>query len=131
MDTVVVTLRIGTAEDLAAIRFTDPLMRADPDRAQLIEAALPRGECIVATEGDEVLGFAVLNYSFFNQGFVPLLVVAAANRRTGVVHDYFQRLNVAAPSPNCTFPPTAPTCRHSGCSRNADSSRVGELRTSI
>ena len=29
-------------------------------------------------------GFAILNYSFFGRGFVPLLVVAAGDRRTGV-----------------------------------------------
>ena len=33
----------------------------------------------MAADGEDVLGFAILNYTFFNQGFVPLLVVAIAS----------------------------------------------------
>ena len=79
-----VTLRTGSVSDLAGIRFVDPLMRADPDRAQLIQSALARGECVVAAEDQEILGFAILNYTFFYQGFVPLLVVSIASRRCGI-----------------------------------------------
>src|SRR6266567_5930820 len=79
-----VTLRTAQASDLAGIRFVDPLMRADPERAQLIHSALERGECVVAADGDEILGFAILNYTFFYQGFVPLLVVGVGSRRCGV-----------------------------------------------
>ena len=42
------------------------------------------GECIVAVDDEDILGFAILNYAFFGQGFVPLLVVAVANRRSGI-----------------------------------------------
>lgn len=79
-----VTLRTGAMADLPGLRFVDPLMRADPDRARLIESSLRNEECIVAADGDDLCGFAVLNYSFFNQGFVPLLVVAVGNRRSGI-----------------------------------------------
>ena len=82
--TVFATLRTGTVADLPGVRFVDPLMRADPDRARLIESSLRNGECIVAVDDEEILGFAILNYTFFGQGFVPLLVVAAANRRSGI-----------------------------------------------
>lgn len=79
-----VTLRTASASDLAGIRFVDPLMRADPDRARLIQSALDRGECVVALDDEEVRGFAILNYAFFYQGFVPLLVVAIGSRRCGI-----------------------------------------------
>jgi len=70
--------------DLGGVRFVDPLMRADPDRAASIRAALSSGEAVVALDGDEVVGFALFNYSFFGYGFIPLLVVGIGNRRNGV-----------------------------------------------
>jgi ribosomal protein S18 acetylase RimI-like enzyme len=84
VQTSTLTLRTATVADLPGIRFVDPLMRADPDRAHLIDSSLRNGECAVATDGEEVLGFAILNYTFFHQGFVPLLVVGVGSRRSGV-----------------------------------------------
>ena len=78
------TVRTANGADLAGIRFVDPLMRADPDRAHLIQAAVSAGECVVAVDGEEVLGFGILNYTFFHQGFVPLLVVGIGSRRLGI-----------------------------------------------
>ena len=78
------TVRTAGTADLAGIRFVDPLMRADPDRAHLIQAAVTAGECVVAVDGEEVLGFGMLNYTFFHQGFVPLLVVGMGSRGLGV-----------------------------------------------
>jgi ribosomal protein S18 acetylase RimI-like enzyme len=83
-DISTVTLRTALASDLAGIRFVDPLMRADPERARLIQSAVENGECVVAADDDEILGFAILNYTFFYQGFVPLLVVGVGSRRCGV-----------------------------------------------
>ena len=59
-------------------------MGTDPDRARLIQSALNAGECVVAVDDDEVLGFGILNYTFFQQGFVPLLVVGMGSRRAGI-----------------------------------------------
>jgi GNAT superfamily N-acetyltransferase len=59
-------------------------MRADPERAHLIESALSAGHCVVAVDDAEIAGFAILNYTFFHQGFVPLLVVGIGSRRIGV-----------------------------------------------
>ena len=78
------TVRTASAADLAGIRFVDPLMRADPDRAHLIQSAVSAGECVVAVDGEKILGFGILNYTFFHQGFVPLLVVGMGSRRLGI-----------------------------------------------
>ena len=78
------TVRTASAADLAGIRFVDPLMRADPDRAHLIQSAVSAGECVVAVDEEKTLGFGILNYTFFHQGFVPLLVVGMGSRRLGI-----------------------------------------------
>jgi ribosomal protein S18 acetylase RimI-like enzyme len=77
-------VRLALRSDLPALRFVDPLMRADHDRQHLIETSIDRAECFVVAEDDEVQGFAILNYTLFGHAFVPLLVVAASERRRGL-----------------------------------------------
>jgi ribosomal protein S18 acetylase RimI-like enzyme len=76
-------LRLGTVADLPALRFVDPLMRADRDRAQLVQSSVAKGECWIAVDQDEVPGFVVLS-ELLSQRFIPLLVVAAGDRRRGI-----------------------------------------------
>ena len=77
-------VRLALPSDFAALRFVDPLMRADRDREQLIRTSIDRGECFVAVDDDDVQGFVILNYALFGHAFVPLLVVAASDRRRGL-----------------------------------------------
>jgi hypothetical protein len=70
MSPIVSTIRIGTIADLPGIR--------------LIHPSVAEEQCVVAADGEDVLDFAILNYTFFNQGFVPLVVVAIAKRRIGI-----------------------------------------------
>jgi ribosomal protein S18 acetylase RimI-like enzyme len=78
------TIRIGSPDDLLGIYFADPLCQSVPDRARMLSQALARGECFVATQSDRIVGFVIRNSDFFGQAFVPLLVVAVANRRAGI-----------------------------------------------
>src|SRR5436190_92766 len=78
------TIRIGSPDDLLGIYFADPLCQSVPDRTRMLNQALARGECFVATESDRIVGFVIRNGDFFGQAFVPLLVVAVANRRSGI-----------------------------------------------
>jgi len=78
------TVRTGAKDDLPALKFVDPLLRADPDRAQLVRDALRDGQCVVATDGDDIVGYAIVNDGFLYEGFVPLLMVAISSRRCGV-----------------------------------------------
>ena len=77
-------IRLGVPADFPALRFVDPLLRADRDREHLIRSSLDRGECFVAVDDDDVQGFLILNYTLFGHAFVPLLVVATGDRRRGV-----------------------------------------------
>jgi ribosomal protein S18 acetylase RimI-like enzyme len=39
---------------------------------------------MVAVEGDRILGYVILDNSFFGHAFIPLLLVGAGNRRRGI-----------------------------------------------
>ena len=81
-------MRIDTREarptDVEALLGLDAMARTDPGRAGFIRDAIASGGCIVAEHGGSVVGYGVLEHSFFGQGFVSMLFVAAAQRRHGV-----------------------------------------------
>ena len=78
------SVRLAVPADFPALRFVDPLMRADRDREHLVRTSVERGECFVVVDDDDVQGFAILNYSLFGHAFIPLLVVASGDRRRGL-----------------------------------------------
>lgn len=79
-----ISLRSGTPTDLLGIVSADPLCKFVPERARQVQNALARDECIIAAQGDKVVGYVILDNSFFGHAFIPLLVVAAGNRRVGI-----------------------------------------------
>ena len=54
-----------------------------PGRKALIERAVTLGDAYVVEQEDVVIAFGVLEYTFFEQGFVSLIYVKGQERRTG------------------------------------------------
>ncbi|MCL4686176.1 GNAT family N-acetyltransferase [Myxococcota bacterium] len=77
-------LRRAESADLEAIVAIDPVSHAEPSRRVFLERMVRSGECWLAEEAGTVLGFAVLDDSFYGNGFVPLLVVRPGFRRRGI-----------------------------------------------
>ncbi|HEU5433040.1 MAG TPA: GNAT family N-acetyltransferase, partial [Thermomicrobiales bacterium] len=74
----------ATAADAAAILSLDRLVLGDERRADHLAAAIAAGRCRAARCGGEIVGFALRDRSFFDQWFVPLLIVHPDARRRGV-----------------------------------------------
>lgn len=81
-----IAVRAGLPSDLGAIADIDEYAQTHPERVDFVRTSITRGECFIAELGDEVVGFVVLNYTFFGFGFIPLLVVAQRHRRRGIGH---------------------------------------------
>ena len=79
-----VTIRKGEPSDYGALVGIDEFALSHFERANSISEALAKGECFTAQSGGDVLGYVVLNYSFFGFGFIPVIVVAQPHRRRGV-----------------------------------------------
>ncbi len=76
-------IRLAQAEDVDAILAFDHLAEQEKERAAFIRRVVGQAACFVAVQGC-LLGYAVLEYNFFEQGFVSLLYVRDENRRSGV-----------------------------------------------
>ena len=83
-DVATLTIRRALPSDYLALVGVDEYAQSHPERASFIKASLVSGECLVGEIAREPVGFVVLNYGFFNFGFIPIVVVAGSHRRHGV-----------------------------------------------
>jgi ribosomal protein S18 acetylase RimI-like enzyme len=77
-------VRQGTLDDRDSIVALDRIADSDENRVAFIERALRSETCVVADQDGSVVGYAVLEYTFYDQGFVSMLYVAETARRRGV-----------------------------------------------
>ncbi len=77
-------IRDGHIADQDAILSIDHIAGREPARIACIERSLTSATCLVAAGDGGVLGYAVLEYTFFGNGFISMLYVAETARRQGV-----------------------------------------------
>ena len=77
-------IRSATPADRDKIMAFDHVARKEPARVQFIERGLRSATCLVAERHGEIIAYAVLEYTFYDNGFVSMLYVADGERRQGV-----------------------------------------------
>ncbi len=75
-----ITIRQALESDL-----TD-LQQRFPDHYGALQSAIPHQTCFVSVFAGEIVGFALFDYSFFQQGFLSLLYVLPSYRRQGAAN---------------------------------------------
>lgn len=77
-------IRRATDGDVEVVLGFDHVARGDPRRREFVRGAVAAGQCYVRTDDDgRAVAYAVLEYTFFDHGFVSMLYVAEAHRRRG------------------------------------------------
>jgi ribosomal protein S18 acetylase RimI-like enzyme len=76
-------IRLATEADLEGIFQVDPTAQREKHRKEIIRRAMEKEACYIAA-GDIVHGYAILEYTFFEMGFISLLVIHPDRRRTGL-----------------------------------------------
>ena len=74
----------ATESDIEAIISIDHMAAHDENRRRHICEWVSGDSTVVAVVDDAVVGYAVLEYTFFSQGFISMLIVSEAIRRKGV-----------------------------------------------
>jgi len=83
-----VCFRKAVNVDIEQIMTIDPLHRGEK-----IERAVRNGECYIAEEAAQIVGFAIMDYAFFECGFIELLIVAEDCRRRGIGESLLEHLS--------------------------------------
>ena len=78
------TIRDAVLTDRDAIFSFDHVVELEPGRASFIERALRTATCLVAERDGRVVAYGVLEYTFYDNGFVSMVFVAKPDRRQGV-----------------------------------------------
>jgi GNAT superfamily N-acetyltransferase len=79
-----VAIRPATLADETSILAIGEGVASDPEQRRFIVDAVRADQCLVAHRGEEAVGYAIWNGSFFGHPFIWLLFVRADHRRHGI-----------------------------------------------
>ena len=79
-----IEVRPAGSGDIAALIAIDSYAQVNPERRIEIAVWVESGQCFVAERDGEPTGYCVLTKNFYHSFFIDLLMVAEAERRTGV-----------------------------------------------
>jgi GNAT superfamily N-acetyltransferase len=77
-------IRAAGSDDIADLIAADPYAQINAIRRAQIAERVDAGHCFIAQRGGRIVGFCVLDRSWYDQFFIKLVAVAEAERRTGV-----------------------------------------------
>jgi ribosomal protein S18 acetylase RimI-like enzyme len=80
---MMITIRPASAGDLATICDFDHLGQ-DTERKSYLQHSIQQEQCHVAVINNAILGYVILEYTFFGLGFVSLLYTHPEHRRGGI-----------------------------------------------
>jgi GNAT superfamily N-acetyltransferase len=69
---------------MTVICSVDLIAQRENERREFIRRVVISGECFVAEWSEKVIGYGVLNYSFYHSGFIEMVYVGSDYRRSGV-----------------------------------------------
>jgi ribosomal protein S18 acetylase RimI-like enzyme len=78
-----VSVRPAAADDVEALCSLDLVARRESGRRDFIRREVGSGHCFVAVAGGAVIGYGVLNYTFYYNGCIEMLYVHSEHRRRG------------------------------------------------
>lgn len=88
-------IRGATESDVAAMYAVDRTAIEERSRRQHIREWVKARQAIVALIDEVVVGYAALEYTFFSNGFISMLMVDGASRRQGVATALVKHLEEA------------------------------------
>ncbi len=77
------TIRQARSDEVDVICTFDRPAREDDRRRAFIERSVRAGNCFIAERQNQIVGYGVMDYSFYEQGFVSMLYVGPEFRRQG------------------------------------------------
>jgi ribosomal protein S18 acetylase RimI-like enzyme len=82
--TAELSFRRAEEPDLPQLYECDPYSKVHESRRLELSRMVQQESCLFALAGGRPLGFAVLEYTFFRNGFIPLICVAKEHQGKGI-----------------------------------------------
>ena len=94
-----ISIRPAVESDAGTLCALDHIARQGEERREFIHREVASGNCSVAVSEGEVVGYGVLNYGFYRQGFIDMLYVRADRRRRGAGAELLKHLESLCRTP--------------------------------
>ena len=94
-----ILIRRGNVSDVEAISAFDLVAVRDEKRRQFIQRSVASSTCYVAVYENEVIGYGVLSYTFYDNGLIEMLYVNSNHRRRGVATALLRHLESLCETP--------------------------------
>ena len=78
-----ILIRKAIENDIQTIYSFDMIAQLEDERREFIRREVNAGNCFVAVADEEVIGYGVLNYTFFHNGSIDMLYTHPDHRRSG------------------------------------------------
>ena len=79
-----ISIRPALENDIEALCTLDDIARLEDERREFIRREVVSGNCFVAVIDGTVVGYGVLNYTFYDNGCIDMLYIHSDYRRRGV-----------------------------------------------
>jgi ribosomal protein S18 acetylase RimI-like enzyme len=76
-------VRPAFESDIETLCSFDLIARRENERREFIRREVSSGNCFVAVKAETVIGYGVLNYTFYDTGFIEMLYIHSDHRRSG------------------------------------------------
>ena len=94
-----ISIRPAVENDIEALCSLDHIARQDEERRAFIRREVGSGNCFVAVTNETVIGYGVLNYTFYHNGCIDMLYIHAEHRRRGAGEALLRRMESACLTP--------------------------------
>ena len=78
-----ISIRSAVETDIDALCSFDLIAQRENERRKFIRRVVTSGECFVTVADEKVVGYGVLNYTFYYNGCIDMLYIHSDYRRSG------------------------------------------------
>jgi GNAT superfamily N-acetyltransferase len=94
-----ISIRPAVESDVEALCALDLIAHKEEERREFIRREVAAGTCFVAVAEGQVIGYGVLNYTFYSNGCIDLLYVHSDHRRCSVATALLRHLELRCRTP--------------------------------